>query len=561
MRRFFLSLALAVWAGPLPAGELVVRPNPALVQAGAAVSFTVAADTAPDKVEWQVVPPGLGTMDDGGLFTASERPGRGLVRALATTRSGARSVGHAMVSVLPAGDRRLKVTVAPATARVVLNSSVQYQADVGDMAGGEAGGLELTWRVVPRDLGTVDARGLFTPRRTGLGRIVALARAEQSQGMGQARVAVVPAKSSGSLIVHLEPARLRLEPEASVQIKVTVTDAGGRPVPAAVGYQVSPAGLGTVSTGGILTASSSPGHGALTVRADHQGAVGQARGLVVVAHEVKRYRVQLRPKAAAIAPSQSAEFEPVCYDAQGNQARPPYWVWKVLPKGLGTITPEGLFTAGDRVIQGKVVVSLPPEFGQGQDFASVRVRPGRPKVVRVSPAKALLKPGETRQFSASVVGTQGQAADNARFIWKVSPERLGTITPDGLFTAGPLPRMGTVVAIIPPEYGGGKGYAVIGVSNYTVQILGARPRHLTAGETHQFQADVRDQNGNPVPGVVLVWSASSLSPNFGTIDPSSGLFSAGTPLAQQVEGIVLVRVRLNDHLVGGDGIKVIVHRP
>lgn len=559
MRIRCLFLALFACAGQLTAGGLVVQPNPALVGIGGTVVFTAEDDSASSPVRWQVVPPSLGTIDAGGRFTASGKPGRGLVRAVSAAPGGA-SVGHAMVRVDGQDDPRLKVTVAPALAAAEINSPVQFRAELRDIGGKEIESTAITWRLVPEDLGTIDDQGLFTPQRPGRGRIVALARVGGSAGMSQARVSVAASSGTGSLSVDIEPRRLRLEPGASARVNVTVRDSSGKVVPAVAAFLLSPPGLGSFTDDGTFTASASSGNGVLTVRARYQGAFGQARGLVVVAGSAKRYRVQLRPKTLLVAPSQSAEFEPVCLDPQGNQVHPPYWGWTVVPQNLGTVTPEGLFTAGDKAIQGKVVASLPPDFGTGQDFASVRIKAGPPRTVRVSPAKAVLRPGETRQFSASAVRTSGQALGDVRFVWKVSPEGLGTITPDGLFTAGPLPKMGTVVAIMPPELGGGRGYAVVGVSSYTVQILGARPTHLNAGETHQFTAEIRDQAGNQVPGVSFEWSASSLYPNFGGIDPSSGVFTAGTPQAAQAEGNVMVRARLNGHVIGGDGIRVIVHR-
>lgn len=557
-RAFFLSLL--VCAGQLAAGGLVVQPNPALVRTGGTVDFYVEADSVAAPVRWQVVPPGLGTIDAGGRFTASGKTGRGLVRALSAS-GGAEAVGHAMVRVVGPEDSRLKVLVTPALARAEVNTPVRFRAELRDIGGKEIEPTAVTWRLVPDDLGTIDDQGLFTPQRTGRGRIVALAGEGAAAGMGQARVSVYASSVAGSLSIDIEPRRLRLEPGATARVSVTVRDSSGSTVPAAVDFQVSPPGLGSFSSDGTFTAASGSGNGVMTVRAKYRGTFGQARGLLVVAGGARRYRVQLRPKSALVAPSQSAEFEPVCFDPQGNQVTPPYWVWKVVPQNLGTITPEGLFTAGDRAIQGKVVASLPPDFGLGQDFASVRVKAGPPRTVRVSPSKAVLRPGETRQFSATAVGPSGQAMDNIRFVWKVAPEGIGTITPEGLFTAGPLPKMGTVVAILPPELGGGRGYAVVGVSNYTVQILGARPTHLNAGETHMFTAEIRDQAGNAVSGVSFEWSASSLYPNFGSIDQSTGVFTAGSPQAAQAEGNVTVRARLNGHLVGGDGIRVIVHRP
>jgi hypothetical protein len=561
MKYLSFLLAQLLSAATLLFGEFAVQPNPALVRAGGDMSFTFVGDSTLSAIQWQVVPAWLGSIDAGGHFISSGKPGRGLVRAVSGA-NGTKIVGHAMLRVFSPTDRRLKVAVVPSVARIDLSSPFLFRAEVRDLEGTPVEKPDLFWKVVPQDLGTIDDQGRFLPHRAGRGRIVALARGDGSSGLGQSRVIVAASRPASSLKVEIEPRRLRLEPGALARLYVSAYDSAGNRVSPAIDYKVTPASLGLISPDGVFAASSQSGNGIITVRAEYQGSVAQVRSSVtVVAGQIKRYRVQLKPKTTLVAPSQSAEFEPACFDANGNQVTPPYWVWKVVPQNLGTITPEGLFTAGDKAIQGKVVVSLPPDFGIGQDFASVRIKPGMPRIVRVSPSKVLLKPGESKQFTASASEQTGLPVENGKFIWKVSPPDLGTITPEGLFTAGPVPRLGTVVAILPPQLGGGRGYAVVGVSNYTVQILGPRPRHLSSGEVHPFQAEVRDQSGNLVPGAVFEWSASSLYPNFGSIDPSSGIFTAGLPAAQQAEGNVLVRVRINGHVAGGDGIRVIVHRP
>lgn len=557
MRSWMIMAAAIISAAALKAGGLEVRPNPALIAPGATVVFSATADGLPIAAEWQVVPNSLGTIDSRGNFVASGKPGQGLVRAIAQVQ-GQRSIGHAMVRVLSSDDRRLAVFVSPNYVKLKAGEQSLFTARIE-----EAGGSQptISWRVVPPDLGEIDENGLFTAHRAGRGRVVALARSSAGRGLGQARVLVAPADRRDKLVVNLSPKIIRLGPEASAQISVEVRDSLGKSVDAVLRYRVSPPSLGSVSSDGIFTASSNPGRGTLIVTADHDGMSGQARGLVVVSGQAKRYRVQLRPKTVALAPYSTTEFQPLCLDDQGNLVEPPYWIWRVIPQDLGTITPEGLFTAGDRTRQGKVVASLPPDFGQGQDFASVRIKPGPPRIIRVSPAKAMIRPGQTQQFIATAQGLNEKNLENPRFIWKVTPEGLGTITQDGLFTAGPEPKLGAVLALLPPEQGGGRGYAVVGVSNYNVLILGPRPCHLSSGEAHQFQAELRDQNGSIVAGAVFEWSANSIYPNFGDIDPATGIFTAGMPAAQQAEGTVYVRAKLNGRQVGGDGIKVIVHRP
>lgn len=553
------ALLLTLLLGLQALGQLSLSPDPALVKVGGTVQFVLEGDQSYEQVQWQVLPQDLGSIDQSGLFTASQKPGQGAVRAVAT-KNGVKLVGHALVRVASGKTPRLRVEISPQNQTIDQDISQRFQATVFGWDGSEIAPAKLEWQVMPNSLGSITADGLFIPASSGRGRIIAIARQGQAVGLGQTRITVATKSFVKKITISLQPQRIRLKPQEVVAINVTVTDEQGRPVPAQLEHQVSPPSLGTFDPAGRFMAGDRPGNGIIKVIAQYQGLTAQARAMVTIASQVQRYRVQLRPKLSSLMPQQSVELKPICYDPEGREVQPPYWIWKVVPEELGVVTPEGIFTAGDRTIPGKVVVSLPPEFGRGSDFVSLRIKPGRPNIVRVSPAKAILKPGEAVQFTATVQTADGRPLQNVALHWRLFPEGLGMITQNGLFTAGSLPKIGAVIAEVAPSDGGGRGYAMAAVSNFQVVITGPRPRHLNSGESHQFAAELRDQGGNPIPGAQFEWSSSSLSPNFGSIEPASGLFTAGYPQSQQVEGMVYVRARLEGHVVGGDGIKVVVHR-
>jgi hypothetical protein len=554
------TVLLLLLLGLQARGQLTISPDPALVTPGGKVQFELEEGRTYEQVQWQVLPPDLGHIDQAGLFTASTKPGQGAVRAV-VLKDGRKLVGHALVRVSAIENARLRVEISPQNPVLRQDISQNFQAKAYGPDGSEVVPEKWEWKVVPNSLGSITADGLFTPASASRGRIIAIARYGRAVGLGQTGITVVPQSFAGRISLTIQPQRIRLKPGATASLNIAVADQQGQPIPAVLEPQVSPPWLGILDPSGRFTAGDRPGTGLIKITAEYQGSRAQARALVTVASQAQRYQVQLRPKLSTLSLQQSLELRPICYDGEHRQVQPPYWVWKVVPEELGVVTPEGIFTAGNRVISGKVVVSLPPEFGSGSDFASIKIKPGQPYIVRISPSKALTGPGETVQFTAAVQTSDGRPLNDLVLRWRVYPEGLGSITQSGLFTAGSMPKIGAVIAEVPPSDGGGRGYAMVAVSNFQVAITGPRPRYLNAGESHRFAAELCDRQGNPIPGAQFQWSSSSPSPNFGSIDPASGLFTAGHPLAQQVEGMVYVRARLEGHVVGGDGIKVVVHRP
>ncbi|MBI4726738.1 hypothetical protein HY768_05885 [candidate division TA06 bacterium] len=552
-----IILLLAAVTGIALAQQLEVSPNPAEVIPGGAIRFSVPGQEQA-AILWQVLPPSLGTMDDKGLFTAGSSAGQGIVRA-AIRDGDKRLLGHALIKIVGGKAEGLTVKVSPGSARLEPGTAEQFSAEISHLDGEPATAAVISWQVVPAGLGTIDQNGNFTSLNQGTGRIVALARSDKFKGMGQAKITVGAKPKPQKLMVEMTPAKVNLKPGENVVFSVSVNDRDGNPVAAAVEFQVEPSGLGTIDGSGNFTAGKKPGVGMIKVSAKNETGTGTAKSLVIVEEKIQRYTVKVKPRQSALEPGRSLEFTAAAFDNSGNPVTPPYWVWKVIPEKLGEISPQGLFTAGQKAGQGKVVAALPPQFGQGQAAASIRIKPGQPLRVKIDPPAARLLPGATQQFTATVTGPDGAPRADVRIAWKVYPPGVGTITPNGLFTAGTTPQLGAVIALVSPDQGGGKGIAGISVSRYYVHIDAVqRPLYLSSGEKYPFKAIVRDNGGNEPPGITLLWSRASLSPNFGNIDQSTGLFTAGWPLTAQVEGLIYVKALLNGQVIGGDGIKVYV---
>ncbi|MGH7549155.1 MAG: hypothetical protein ACREK3_00170, partial [Gemmatimonadota bacterium] len=140
----------------------------------------------------------------------------------------------------------------------------------------------------------------------------------------------------------------------------------------------------------------------------------------------------------------------------------------------------------------------------------------------LSPASATLAMRERRQFEVTVLDRRGRATD-AEVQWQATG---GTITPDGLYTAGSsvgtydvIARNGRLSAsatVRIVEAGNGPDNARVETS-ITVNPGSVE---LEPGGAQLFTAQVRDQNGEPMDTAVT-WEAEG-----GTIT-ATGLYTAG----------------------------------
>lgn len=464
MKKFILIILLLAAAVVIaPAQQLEVSPNPAEVLPTGTLQFSV-LNQEQVKIIWQVLPPSLGSIDVDGRFTAGKYAGQGIVRA--TVHNGDKLfLGHALIKVAPGKALELAVKVTPAQARLEPGAVENFSAQVSYLNSNPANDAVISWQVVPTGLGTIDQNGNFTALNPGTGRIVALVKSDKFKGLGQAKITVGSKLRYQKLLIEMSPLKANIKPGDNAVFSVTVSDQDGKPATARLEYQVEPSTLGSIDISGNFTAGKKPGVGMVTVSAKNENGAGTAKSLVVVEEKIQRYTIKLKPRQSLLEPGQSLEFTTEAFDNNGNQVIPPYWIWKVIPEKLGEISPQGIFTAGHKAGQGKVVATLPPQFGQGQSSSSIRIKPGQPLRVKIDPPAAMLLPAQAQQFTATVFSAEGQPLPDVKVVWKVSPEGVGTINQNGVFRASAQSdKKGIVVALVPLQQGGGQGIAEISIS-------------------------------------------------------------------------------------------------
>jgi len=230
--------------------------------------------------------------------------------------------------------------------------------------------------------------------------------------------------------------------------------------------------------------------------------------------------IVVAPTTVTLAPAGTQQFTIVGTENDGTTRTDLQPVWAVVAGG-GTITQSGLFTAG--TVAGTFTNTVSVTCTGHTVFATVVITPGPLNTITVTPNPSTLASGATQQFTAV-----GRDANNNVVaitpVWTVVAGGGAINSSTGLFTAGPT--QGTYTNTVVATSGGKSGSATVIVTPAPLASITVTPNPATVqtNGTQQFVAVGRDAGGNVV-AITPVWSIGAAGG--GTIDPSTGLFTAG----------------------------------
>lgn len=222
---------------------------------------------------------------------------------------------------------------------------------------------------------------------------------------------------------------------------------------------------------------------------------------------------------SAIPVSGTTQFTAVIKDADGNVLDlTPTWS---VEAGGGTINSAGLFTAGDSA--GTYTNTVKATSGSVSATSSVTINAGALATLTVTPITTSLAAAATQQFTAVGKDAHGNVVSIAPS-WSVVANG-GTIDTAGLFTAGTT--AGSFAKTVVATSGAiADSVSVTVLAGELASITLTPPTaDVAVGATQQFTAVGKDANSNVVDLPTPVWSVEASG---GTIDPSTGLFTAGT---------------------------------
>lgn len=279
-----------------------------------------------------------------------------------------------------------------------------------------------------------------------------------------------------------------------------------------------PAAAGALDATGLFTAADGFGRGVVTgTLGEHSGKAAEVRvrnlvELAIMPAEAAVLRGGDTVQFAAELRFNDASTQDVTGEAE--------WSWS--GPAMAAHIAAGLLTAADGFGEGRVKVSYGERYATTEPITVVNI-----SGVAVLPSERLrLQPGQSQAFSANVRhpdGTWHHVSDHVAWHWTGRPE-TGSVSPDGVFTAGSEPGDGAVTA----TYAGQteqSGRILVREPSHLV-VLPAEPIVLSSGQTARFHAAMRYASGAEEPldeDVTWQWSGESAA---GHISPD-GLFTAG----------------------------------
>ncbi|MEO7965337.1 MAG: Ig-like domain-containing protein [Gemmatimonadaceae bacterium] len=192
--------------------------------------------------------------------------------------------------------------------------------------------------------------------------------------------------------------------------------------------------------------------------------------------------------------------------------------WSTSAPTVATVTQEGIVTS---VTPGESQIAV---SGGGKSVIVPVTVAGRPAaLLRVTPATTTLRVGQSSSLTGDVLDATGAIVPGRTITWSSSNPAVATVNTNGVVTA-----VGAGNVTITAASGNVTGTALVSVQLVAVSSVAIAPTSaaLLAGESLQLTAEVRDANGNPLPGRNVTWATSA--PTVATVS-STGFIIAFSP--------------------------------
>ena len=182
--------------------------------------------------------------------------------------------------------------------------------------------------------------------------------------------------------------------------------------------------------------------------------------------------------------------------------------WTSSDRSVAAVDASGLVTAA-----GNGTATITAMAGSVSGSAAVTVEQ-EVSSVTVSPAAAMIAPGDTLRLAAAAFDAQGNTVAEPEIVWASSDRAVAVVDASGLVTA-----VAAGDAEITATADGVPGVAVVTVARVVSEVMVTSPRDTIApGDTVRLVAEAFDQNGQAVRGVVFGWSSDN--PSVATVDAS-----------------------------------------
>ena len=503
------TATVGVTIGPGPLDRVLIVPaapemEPRNEQPFSAVAIDEYGNPIPDLTYTFRSDSKAGEIDDQGKFTAGTRRGTyGAAVTVEVTQAPVTRLVSARLIIKPGPLHH--VDIRPTTPTVEASKEVQFTATPFDEYDNPIPGLTHTFRSDGK-AGRIDGQGKFTAL-TGSGVYERAVTVEVTQGTVTVEVLAEVTVTHGPLdLVLLTPDTITLNIGQTQQFTAEAVDIYGNPVPRAeITWDVAQK-AGTITAAGLLITATVAGTYAqgVTATALVDSISVQASSTVTVAPDPL---FALSIPQVQVPAGGTQQVQALATDQYGNRVSGAQISWAMLDANAGSIDPSGLLTSGE--VAGTFVNAVQARATQNgltaEATASATVDPGQLDQVVIAPNPADIGMRMDQQFVAVGADQYGNRISGLNFTWSVETGG-GTITGDGLFTAGTEP--GTYVETVKATVSQG-----IITRSATASVTVEPDRVAFQSDRNQSQPDIYLMNVDGT-NVQRLTSGTGLSPTW-----------------------------------------------
>lgn len=408
--------------------------------------------------------------------------------------------GQSTIVVMPKSVA--SITVAPASASLFINQSVQLTATLKDSSGKVLTGRTVAWSSSNTAAATVDQSGFVLAIATGTTTITA--KSGNATGTSAITVSNVPVKT-----ITISPANPSVIVGQTTTLTATAKDSAGNVLTGrAITWTSSNTNVATITSAGVATGVAV---GTDSIRASSGTATSAPATLTV--NPIPASSVVVSPSVANIFIGGTTPLSATVTDANGNPISGASVTWSSGNAGVATVASTGALTAtATGTGTGTAVITAKSTSSNASGAAAVNVSVVPIRTITVTPSPDTVLEGGTVQLTATAQDSAGNVLTGRTITWTSSNTTFATVNASGLVTtANPTNQTAnrtiTITASSP-------GSSVQGVASVVIRPVGVATvtvapatDTVTQGTNRTLTATVVDSEGRTVSRTVA-WSSS-----------------------------------------------------
>ena len=373
--------------------------------------------------------------------------------------------------------------------------------------GAVVSGVNYTWSSSNTAVVTVSAGGLATAVSVGTATIRATGNGITS---APATITVTVARVSRVMVAPSSAQEMMVG--AMMTFTAMARTAGGAiRDDVSITWSSSDTSVVTITSAGVATAVAA---GTATIRAAADGVTSSPVTINVSEPpppEPVVSTVTVSPSEATIEVGETQQFTAMALTSDGMEVPDVEFTWSSSAEMVATVDANGLAMG---VGAGEAMITVTADSISGMAMLTVTEPPPPEPVVStvtVSPSEATIEAGETQQFTAMALTSDGMEVPDVEFMWSSSDEMVATVDANGLATG-----VGAGEAMITATADSVSGSVTLTVTEPpppepVVASVAVSPSEamIEAGATQQFTAMALTSDGMEVPDVEFTWSSSA----------------------------------------------------